>query len=96
MRVWPEYARDGYNPPYAPYGCVVNVTLKDGRHYSERVDQGPWEPATPPSWDDLVAKFRGSAEMVLPKTVIDQAIDQVARLEQLEDISGLMTLLGGK
>lgn len=95
MSIRPEYAKDGYNPPYAPYGCVVNVTLKDGRRFSERVDQGPWEPATPPAWDDLVAKFRGSAESVLPETVVDQAVDDIARLEQLEDIGGLMALLRG-
>lgn len=94
MTVWPEYAKDGYNPPYAPYGCVVNVKLKDGRSFSERVDKGPWEPGTSPGWDDLVAKFRGNAELVLPGKVIDQAVDMVARLETLGDIGVLMKLLG--
>jgi 2-methylcitrate dehydratase PrpD len=94
MSIWPEYAKDGYNPSYAPYGCVVNVTLQDGRRFTERVDQGPWEPATPPSWDDLVAKFRGSAEMVLPATRMEEAIELVACLERMDDISRLIRLLG--
>lgn len=95
MKIWPEYAKDGYNPSYAPYGCIVNVKLKDGRQFSERVDKGPWEPGTSPSWDDLTEKFRGNAEMVLGKHVVDQAVDLVARLEDMEDISKLMSLLAG-
>jgi len=95
MKVWPEYAKDGYNPSYAPYGCIVNVKLKDGRQFSERVDKGPWEPGTSPSWDDLTEKFRGNAEMVLDKRVVEQAVDLVARLEHIEDISTLMSLLAG-
>jgi 2-methylcitrate dehydratase PrpD len=94
MKVWPEYAKDGYNPSYAPYGCVVNVKLKDGRSFTERVDKGPWEPGTSPGWDDLLQKFRANAEMVLPKAVIDDAVDMISRLEKLDDMSGLMRLLG--
>ena len=93
MKVWPEYAKDGYNPSYAPYGCVVNVQLKDGRTFSERVDKGPWEPETPPGWDDVIAKFRANAELVLPRTVVDEAIETVSRLETLADLSTLMRLL---
>lgn len=96
MMVWPEYAKDGYNPSYAPYGCVVNVKLKDGRAFSERVDQGPWEPGTSPGWDELVAKFRGNAELVLPARAVDQAVDMVSRLETLDDIGALMKLVGMK
>lgn len=94
MKIWPEYAKDGYNPSYAPYGCIVNVKLRDGRQFSERVDKGPWEPETPPAWEDVVAKFRGNAEMVLPRNVVDQAIEMVSCLELLEDVSVLMKLLG--
>jgi 2-methylcitrate dehydratase PrpD len=93
MTVWPEYAKDGYNPSYAPYGCVVQVTLKDGRKLVERVDKGPWEPSTPPGWDDLVPKFRSNAEMVLDKNIVDQVVETVACLETLEDISELVTLV---
>lgn len=93
MTVAPEYAKDGYNPPYAPYGCILNVKLNDGRALSERVDQGPWEPGTPPGWDDLVAKFGGNAEMMLPKDAADRAVEMVGRLDQIEDIGELMSLL---
>lgn len=94
MSVWDEYAKFGYNPPHAPYGCLIRIKLKNGEVVSQQVDQGPWEPQTPPSWDDLVEKFRANAEMVLPGPVVNQVIDMVARLEQLDDISTLMTLVG--
>jgi len=61
---------------------------------SQQVDQGPWEPQTPPSWDDLVEKFRANAEMVLPGNIVDQTVDMVHQLEKLDDISKLMTLVG--
>ena len=93
MTISPDYARDGYNPSYAPYGCIVNVTLKDGRRFSERVDKGPWEPETSPSWEDVVAKFRANAEMALPRDTVDEAIDTISRLETLKDVSTLMQML---
>jgi 2-methylcitrate dehydratase PrpD len=93
--VWPEYAKHGYNPPHAPYGCVVRVALKDGRRFSKQMDRGPWEPATPPSWEDLTEKFLGNAELVLPKSVAEEATELVGRLERLEDVGELMNLLSG-
>ena len=95
MSVWPEYAKHGYNPPHAPYGCLVKIRLKDGRELSRQVDQGPWEPATPPSWDDLVEKYRANAELALPKDKIDQSIELISKLERLDDIRKLMDVVRG-
>jgi hypothetical protein len=75
---------------------VVNVKLKDGRAFSERVDKGPWEPGTSPGWDDLVGKFRANAEMSLSKGAVDRAIDMVSRLEALDDLAELMQVVGRK
>jgi len=95
MSVWPEYSKHGYNPPHAPYGCLVKIVLRNGSSYSLQVDSGPWEPATPPSWEDLEEKFRGNAELVLPRAAVDNALDMIARLEELQDIGSVMALLGG-
>jgi len=95
MSIWPEYSKHGYNPPHAPYGCLVNITLRNGQRYSLQVDSGPWEPATPPSWEDLEEKFRGNAELVLPRSTVDNALDMIAQLEKLEDIGAVMALLKG-
>ena len=96
MTIWPEYAKHGYNPPHAPYGCLVKIRLKDGREVSRQVDQGPWEPATPPSWDDLVEKYRSNAESVLAAGRIDQSIELVSKVENLDDIRPLMDIVRGK
>jgi 2-methylcitrate dehydratase PrpD len=93
MNIWPEYAKDGYNPSYAPYGCVVNVTLKDGRRYTERVDKGPWEPETPPAWDDVATKFRSNARLVLVESAVEYAIEAVSNLEQMQDVGTLLQAL---
>lgn len=96
MTVWDEYSRFGYNPPHAPYGCLVKIRLKDGRELSRQVDKGPWEPETPPQWNDLVEKFVGSAELLFSRNTIDQLIDRVQRLEQLEDITEIMRLVASR
>jgi len=95
MSVWPEYAKHGYNPPHAPYGCLVKIRLKNGQEFSRQVDQGPWEPATPPSWDDLVEKYRSNAELLLPRDKVERSIDLVSRLERLNDIRQLMDVVRG-
>ncbi|MBI2290574.1 MAG: MmgE/PrpD family protein [Betaproteobacteria bacterium] len=95
MSVWPEYAKHGYNPPHAPYGCLVKIKLKSGQAISEQVDKGPWEPETPPSWDDLVDKYRSSSELVLSKAQSDRSIELVHNLEKLADLGELMALVAG-
>lgn len=96
MTICPEYAKDGYNPSYAPYGCIVNLRLKDGREFSERVDRGPWEPDSSPSWDDLAEKFRGNAELVLDSSAVDRIIETIGRLEDIDDFSEVMALVYGE
>lgn len=95
MEVWPEYAKHGYNPPHAPYGCLLKVKLKDGKELSEQVDHGPWELGTPPTWDDVVDKYRSNAELVLNKYKVDESIEKVKNLEKLEKIGWLMDILRG-
>ncbi len=90
MTVWAEYAKDGYNPPYAPYGCVVKIKLRNGKELSERVDQGPWVSQNAPSWDEVVEKYRSNAEPVLKKDAVDQSIDMVKNIERLENITHLL------
>jgi len=96
MSVWAEYAKHGYNPPHAPYGCLIKIGLKDGRVLSRQVDQGPWEPGTPPSWDDVVEKYRSNAELVLPRDQVDKSIELVSKIEFLDDIRELMDVVRGR
>ena len=93
MTVWAEYAKDGYNPPYAPYGCVVKIKLRNGKELSERIDQGPWVSQNAPSWDEVVEKYRSNAELVLKKDAVDQSIAMVKNIERLENITHLVDKL---
>ena len=62
---------------------------------SEQVYKGPWEPETPPSWEDLVDKYRSSSELVLSKAQSDRSIDLVHDLEKVADLGELMALFAG-
>jgi 2-methylcitrate dehydratase PrpD len=93
MQVWEEYARHGYNPAHAPYGCRLSVRLRDGTKLVRQADRGPWEPSTPLAWTDVVEKFRGNAETTMTAREIEAVVASVERLERLDDIRALMNLL---
>ena len=90
MRVWEPYARHGYNPAHAPYGCRIEIRLREGTLLSKQADRGPWEPATPPSWDDIVDKFRTNAEGIVPPDRIARIVALVTRLEAVADFREVM------
>ncbi|HKT79738.1 MAG TPA: MmgE/PrpD family protein [Vicinamibacterales bacterium] len=90
MRVWDEYARHGYNPAHAPYGCKLEVHLRDGRVLSKQADHGPWEPETPPSWADVAAKFSSNVEWRLGHQCTENTIATIANLEHLQDFATLV------
>jgi 2-methylcitrate dehydratase PrpD len=95
MSVSPELAKLGYAPEIAPYGCTVTIILKNGSRLVRRVDQVPWNPAEPPSWDELVEKYRSCWDGVFADGRIDESLDIVGHLEdaKAKDIERLMTLV---
>jgi 2-methylcitrate dehydratase PrpD len=93
MEVWDEYAKHGYNPPHAPYGCRLLIRLRDGSTLARQADRGPWEPVSPPSWNDIVDKFKGNAEATTAEPHISRIVSMVETLEELPDIRALMALL---
>jgi 2-methylcitrate dehydratase PrpD len=93
MRVWEEYARHGYNPPHAPYGCRLRVRLRDGTVLDGQVDRGPWEPPTAPSWPEVVEKFVGNVERHLSAPRISAIVSTVERLDDLGDVRELMGMV---
>ncbi len=93
VRVSPEFAQYGYMPDHAPHGCIVTIGTRDGARYVRRADRGPWEPPNTPSWEALVEKFRGCAELVLPRDRIEAAAGLVRDLERLDDVRRLMDLV---
>ena len=93
MVISPDFAKDGYIPDYAPHGCIIEVWMKSGEYYRDQQNRGPWEPTTPPAWDDLMVKFRGCANLVLDARTIEAAAGLLHDLDGLDDITRLTDLI---
>ena len=59
-------------------------------------DRSGREPATPPSRDAIIEKYRGCASPLLSAEATDASIDVVAHLEQAVGIGHLMDLVRGE
>jgi len=53
------------------------------------------DPRNPLSPAELKAKFRNQVDCVLNREAVDQVVDLIENLEQLDDLSTLMTKLKG-
>ena len=93
MVISPDFAKDGYIPDYAPHGCIIEVWMKSGEYYRDQQNRGPWEPTTPPAWEDLMVKFRGCANLVLDARTIEAAAALLHDLDSLDDITRLTDLI---
>ena len=74
----------------------VTVVTRNGRHYSRRVEMPRGDPANPLSCDELTAKFRECAALVLSEAQVERLVGLVKGLEELPDIRELTTAAGGK
>ncbi len=95
MRVSPELAKLGYSPEIAPYGCTATIRLKSGEEHTCRMDKNPWEPEAPPSWNELIDKYRSCAELVLKPQKIEESIEIITNLEKAESLCRLMDIVRG-
>ncbi len=93
MVISPDFAKDGYLPEYAPHGCIIEIWTKSGEYLRDQQNRGPWEPMTPPTWDDLMVKFRGCASLVLDAPAIESAGDILRRLDALRQVAQLTDLI---
>lgn len=71
----------------------VTATDDDGRTFAARIDRplGIWDNPLP--WDGWVAKYRSCAVRAIPVDRAEELLQQVIRLEELDDVSGLLRLL---
>ncbi len=72
---------------------VVEVVLHDGRRFQQRVDLPKGDPALPLTWEELVAKFRDCAAVVLPLETVQEAVQHIAHLEEFPTLQPLMASL---
>ena len=73
--------------------AVVEVTLADGTHLSERNDTVRGTPEDPMSKDEIVAKARDLITPVLGAETCTKLIEKVFGLEQMKDVRDLRPLL---
>ena len=72
---------------------VVEVVLHDGRRFQQHVDLPKGDPALPLTWEELVAKFRDCAAVVLPSELVQEAVQHIAHLEEFPTLQPLMASL---
>ena len=78
-----------------PWPCSLSVTLKNGRQLGHRVEFARGQPELPLSPEELDAKFLYCSRYILPPDHIEEAITRLRDLENIENTTGLFSVLGG-
>jgi 2-methylcitrate dehydratase PrpD len=73
--------------------AIVEVTLRNGKHYSERVEAVRGTPRNPMGRDEIVAKARDLIGPVMGDKRIDPLIGKLLALESLADVRELRPFL---
>jgi 2-methylcitrate dehydratase PrpD len=74
---------------------IIEIQLKNGRQFINRVDFHKGTSQNPLSVDELMGKFRSCAKIVLSEKDIEKSINLVMKLEKLNDISELLNIIRG-
>jgi 2-methylcitrate dehydratase PrpD len=84
-------------PPSARSGhpAEVRVTLRDGRTLQHRVDHARGTPGLPLDAEELEAKFLYCTRYILPADHIDEAINSFRNIENIDNVTGMVSVLGG-
>jgi 2-methylcitrate dehydratase PrpD len=82
-------------PAEFPIGGEARVTLKtsSGDSYKAEVDVPRGDPRRPLSWDELAAKFREATTRRLDVPEAERAIDAIAGLDNVSNVSEIVALL---
>lgn len=81
--------------PLSPHPAEVSVSLNDGRTLRHRVDHPRGTPAMPLDPEDLEAKFLYCTRYILPADHIDEAIASFRGIAEIENVTGMASVLGG-
>ena len=81
--------------PLIPNPSTVAVTLTGGRQLQHRVEFARGHPALPLDPEEVDAKFLYCSRYILPPDHIEGAIQQFRDLENIADVTGLASILGG-
>lgn len=75
-------------------GAAVTIRLKDGRTFEDRRTHPHGDTADPLSRNEIIEKFRQSADGLLSADATERAIDLLIGIETLDDVTTLTALLG--
>ena len=71
----------------------LDIHLVGGEVISRQLDRVKWSPSRPATWEQLAEKFLAMAEPVIGRDRAGRAIDEIARLDQSEDLAALLELV---
>ena len=74
--------------------AAVTVETRDEKRISARVETPKGDPRRPLTWDELAAKFRDCASLVLPPERAEKAIEMITGIESLQNVRELVAMLG--
>ena len=72
----------------------LEITLADGRRLKHRVEFAQGQPELPLDTEELDAKFLYCSRYILPADHIEEAIGGFRNLENIENVTGMVSVLG--
>lgn len=81
------------DPSMTMLASTLNIKLKDGRQFSQHVEVPKGWPKNPLSEEELLAKYKDCAQLVLFPSDIDRSVELLKNLEEVADITELMNIL---
>ena len=79
----------------APYPTTVSIELENGQLIQHTTEFARGQPQLPLEQQELDAKFLYCSRYILPPDHIEEAIDSFRGLENIENITGMASVLGG-
>ena len=79
----------------APYPTTVSIELENDQLIRQTTDFARGQPQLPLEQQELDAKFLYCSRYILPPDHIEEAIDSFRGLENIENITGMASVLGG-
>jgi 2-methylcitrate dehydratase PrpD len=73
----------------------ITIILKEGRQLQHRVEFARGQPELPLDTEELDAKFLYCTRYILPPDHIEEAVNSFRNLENVDNITGMASVLGG-
>ena len=81
--------------PLSPYPSTISIELDNGQKIYQTTDFARGQPQLPLEQEELDAKFLYCSRYILPPDHIEEAIDSFRGLENIANITGMASVLGG-